>query len=170
MVFIGQHSIVTQDVVIGEGSKIWHFCNLYGCRIGKDTQIGSYTEIKKGAIIGNGCRFQSYVFVPEHTIIGDDVFVGPNVVFLNDMTPTATKAKDGNWKLEAAVVEDNVTLGGRVTINPGVRIGRDSFIGSGTLVIKDVPAGSVVLGHPGRIVGSVYESPYREKITGIRAG
>jgi len=165
---IGKYSLVSPDVSIGEGSKIWHFCNLYGCEIGKNTQIGSYTEVKKGARIGDNCRFQSYVFVPEDTIIGNDVFVGPNVVFLNDKTPTSKKAINGTWNLEAAVVEDGVTLGGRVTVNPGVRIGRDAFIGSGTLVTKDVPAGAVVIGHPGKIIGSVYNSPYREKILGER--
>lgn len=165
---IGNYSIVAEDVVIGKGSRVWHHCNLYGCCIGENTQIGSYTEVKKGAKIGNDCRFQSYVFVPEGTTIGNDVFVGPNVVFLNDKMPTAKKARSGEWKLEAVVVEDGVTLGGRVTVNPGVRIGRDSFIGAGTLVTKDVPAGSVVVGHPGRIIGSVYESPYREKIGGYR--
>src|SRR3989344_4198758 len=66
---IGQYSIVSEDVIIGEGSKVWHFCNLYGCRIGKNTQIGSYSEVKKDASIGDNCRLQARIFIPEGTRI-----------------------------------------------------------------------------------------------------
>ncbi|MFA5175699.1 MAG: acyltransferase [Candidatus Nanoarchaeia archaeon] len=158
--FVGKNSLITDDVVIGKGSKIWHFCNLYGCIIGENTQVGSYSEIKKDARIGNNCRLQSYVFVPEGTIIGNSVFVGPRATFLNDMFPTAEKASRGEWKLEEVVVEDNATIGGGAIIRPGIKIGIYSFIGGGSMVTKDVKPYSVVVGNPARIIGDVRDKKY----------
>lgn len=161
---IGKNTIIRKDVKIGENTDIWHFCNLYGCEIGKNTQIGSYCEIKDGAVIGNGCRFQSYVFISEATQIGNNVFVGPRVTFLNDKYPTAKKAINKSWKLEKIVVEDEVSIGGDVTILPGVKVGYKVFIGSGSVVTRDVPAYAVVWGNPARIMGSVNDEKYGELI------
>jgi len=157
---IGKDSIIREDVKIGENTDIWHFCNLYGCTIGKNTQIGSYCEIKEGSIIGDGCRFQSYVFVSESTLIGKNVFVGPRVIFLNDKYPTAKKAINKSWKLEKVVVEDEVSIGGNVTILPGVKIGYKAFVGGGSVVTKDVPEYSIVCGNPARIIGRVNDEKY----------
>ncbi len=139
----------------GEGARIWHFCNVYGCKIGKNTQIGSYSEIKPGAQIGDNCRFQSYAFISEGTVIGNSVFIGPRVTFLNDKYPTAQKAVEKRWTLEACVVEDEVSIGGGAVILPGVRIMSGAAIGAGAVVTKDVPANAVVVGNPARIIGFI---------------
>lgn len=157
---IGKGTIIRKDVKIGKKTNIWHFCNLYGCEIGKNTQIGCYCEIKDDAVIGDMCRFQSYVFVSEGTQIGDNVFVGPRVTFLNDKYPTAKKAINKSWKLDKVVVEDKVSIGGGVTILPGVKIGYRAFIGGGSVVTKDVPEFAVVCGNPARIVGNVNDEKY----------
>jgi len=168
--FIGINTIIRGDVVIGEDSKIWHFCNLYGCNIGRNTQIGSFSEIKEGVEIGDNCRFQSYVFVPEKTKIGNRVFVGPRVTFLNDKFPTAKKAIEKTWQLETVIVEDEVTIGGGSIILPGVRIRRGAFIGGGSLVSRDVPEKAIVYGHPAKIKGSVDDLRYRTQIAELKAG
>jgi len=160
--FVGDYSNVRNDVKIGSGSKIWHFCNIYGCKIGKNTQIGSYSEIKDGASIGDDCRFQSYAFIPERTRIGNRVFIGPRVTFLNDKYPTAQKAINKTWTLESVVVDDDVSIGGNVTILPGVKIGRGAAIGAGSVVTKNVPKYTIVYGNPARVVGSVNDKKYRE--------
>lgn len=157
---IGKNTIIREDVKIGEGTNVWHFCNLYGCEIGEYTQIGSYSEIKEGAVIGDYCRFQSYAFVPESTKIGNYVFIGPRVTFLNDKYPTAKKAIDKTWTLEAAVVEDNVTIGGHAVILPGVKIGRGAIIGAGSVVTKDVSEYTIVCGNPARVIGNVQDKKY----------
>jgi len=154
------YSIISSDVKIGKGTKIWHFCNIYGCEIGDDTQIGSYTEIKRGAVIGNNCRIQSYVFISEGTRIGNNVFIGPRVIFLNDKYPTAEKARNSSWNLEAALVEDNVSIGGGAIILPRVKIKKNSMIGAGSVVTKDIPEYAVVYGNPARIVGDIREEKY----------
>jgi len=164
----GRYTLIKEDVIIGENSRIWHFCNLYGCKIGKNTQIGSYSEIKQDAEVGDNCRFQSYVFVPESTKIGNNVFIGPRVTFLNDKFPTTKKAIAKTWSLDAVVVEDEVTIGGGAVILPGVRICRGAFIGAGSVVTRNVPKDCVVYGNPAKIKGQTGDDYYRIKILGIR--
>lgn len=158
---IGKNTIIREDVKIGEGSNIWHFCNLYGCEVGKNTQVGSYSEIKENAVIGDNCRLQSYIFIPEGTKIGNGVFIGPNVTFLNDKYPTAKKAIGKKWNLESVVVEDNASIGGGAVILPGVRIGTGAFIGAGSVVTKNVPSYAIVYGNPARVMGKVTQEKYR---------
>ncbi len=157
--FVGNYSTL-RGVKLGEDSRVWHYCNLYECKIGKNTQIGSYSEIKTGAIIGDRCRFQSYVFIPEGTSLGNDVFIGPCVTFLNDFCPTAPKAIQKLWKLETVVVEDGVSIGGGVVILPGVRLGMNSRIGAGAVVTQDVPPQSVVYGSPAKVRGDITMKRY----------
>lgn len=161
---VGKHSIVRDDVVIGKNSKIWHFCNLYGCKIGENTQIGSYCEIKEGVEIGDNCRLQSYIFISEKTKIGNNVFIGPKVNFMNDKYPTTKKTIEKTWILKPVVVEDDVSIGGNVTILPGIRIGKGSFIGAGSVVTKNVPPYAVVVGNPARVIGSVKDDKYKNLI------
>lgn len=162
MANIGQHTLITPDVEIGEGSKVWHFCNLYGCKIGKNTQIGSYCEIKKEVVIGDNCRFQAHIFVPERTKIGNNVFVGPRVTFLNDKHPTAKKTIAGTYETNPVIIEDEVSIGGGAIILPGVKIGKNAIVGGGAVVTKDIPPYSVVIGNPARVVGDVRDKKYEK--------
>jgi acetyltransferase-like isoleucine patch superfamily enzyme len=149
-VFIGEHSIIGEDVQILEDSKIWHYCNIYGCTIGRNTQIGSYSEIKSGVRVGDNCRFQSYVFVSEGTQIGNHVFLGPRVTILNDKYPSAIKAINKTWRLVPVILEDEVSIGGNVTILPGIRIGRGTMVGGGSVVTKNIPPGEIWFGNPAK--------------------
>jgi len=156
------YSFISDKAEIGEGTRIWNFCNIFACKIGKYTQIGSYTEIKEGVKIGNYCRFQSYVFVSDGTKIGNYVFLGPKVTFLTDKYPTVKKAIAKKWELEKIVVNDEVTIGGGAIILPGVNIGKKAVIGAGSVVTKDVPEYAVVYGNPARIRGDISGEKYKK--------
>src|SRR5437764_13188092 len=78
------------DVRFGAGVVVQSFVNLYGCAIGDETRIGPFVEIQRGAVIGARCKIQSHTFVCDGVEIGDEVFVGHGVMFVNDKFPQAT--------------------------------------------------------------------------------
>ncbi|HET8606473.1 MAG TPA: DapH/DapD/GlmU-related protein [Gaiellaceae bacterium] len=148
------------DVELGEGIVVRPFANLYGCRIGDDTQIGTFVEIQRGARIGARCKISSHTLVCTGVSIEDEVFVGHGVVFTNDRRPRAT-APDGrlqteaDWVLLPTVVERGASLGSGAVVLPGIRIGAGALVGAGAVVTRDVPAGAVVAGNPARILDPV---------------
>jgi UDP-2-acetamido-3-amino-2,3-dideoxy-glucuronate N-acetyltransferase len=158
--YISERSFVNEFVKLGNGTKIWHFCNIYGEKdnpviIGDNTYIGSYSEIKPGIKIGNNCRFQSYVFIPEGVTIKDYVFLGPRVTFTNDKYPSAIKTIKKIWNLEKTYVDTHATICANSVIGPGVNIGKYSLVGMGSVVIEDVPDYAVVYGNPAEIKGTI---------------
>ena len=141
------------DVRFGEGVVVQAFVNLYGCEIGADSRIGPFVEIQRGASVGSRCKVQSHTFICEGVTIGDEVFVGHGVVFVNDKRPRATTAGgelqgEADWELLRTYVESGATIGTGVVILGGVRVGTGAMIGAGALVAKDVPPGATVAGNP----------------------
>lgn len=138
-----------RDVRLGRDVKIPYpdLVNLYECEIGDECFIGPFIEIQKGVKIGSGCRVQSHSFICTKVSIGNGVFIGHGVVFINDRHPPRFEEK--YW--EETAVGDNVVIGSNATIMP-VRIGANSVIGAGAVVTKDVPEGSVVAGNPAKAI------------------
>ena len=142
-------------VSFGEDVVVHPFVNLYGCAIGRGSRIGTFVEIQKGATIGSRCKVQSHTFVCEGVTIGDGVFVGHGVVFVNDKHPRATNRSgevqtEADWRLSRTVVESGASIGSGAVILGGVRVGAGAMIGAGALVTKDVPSGATVAGNPAR--------------------
>jgi UDP-2-acetamido-3-amino-2,3-dideoxy-glucuronate N-acetyltransferase len=141
------------DVSLAGGVVISPFTNLYGCRIGADTRIGTFVEVQRGAEIGSSCKIESHTFICEGVRIGDGVFVGHGVTFINDKHPRAT-SEDGrlqtedDWELIETVVEDAASVGSGATILGGVRISAGAQVGAGAVVTKDVAPGATVVGNP----------------------
>lgn len=165
---IGKHSIVNEHVQLGKGSKIWHFCNVYGTAeepviIGEDTQVGSYTQIKPHVRIGNHCRLQDHQSIPDEVTIDDFVFVAPCVTFTNDKYPDAIKTINRTYKILPTHVRSYVTIGAGAVILCGITIGEYAQIGMGAVVTKNVEPFAIVVGNPARKVGDIREERFRQQ-------
>jgi UDP-2-acetamido-3-amino-2,3-dideoxy-glucuronate N-acetyltransferase len=146
------------DVEFGEDVVVRPFTNLYGCRIGDRTQIGTFVEVQRGAEIGADCKIQSHTFICDGVSIGDRAFIGHGVVFVNDKRPRATNPEgqlqsEDDWILLRTVVEDGATVGSGATILGGLTIGAGATVGAGAVVTRDVAAGATVVGNPARELG-----------------
>ncbi|MCJ7580102.1 MAG: N-acetyltransferase [Candidatus Aminicenantes bacterium] len=151
------YCIIASDVKIGHGVKIFSFVNLYGCEIGDNTKIGAFVEIQKNAQIGKNCKISSHTFICEGVYIEDDVFIGHNVTFINDLYPRSVNPdghmQDGDdWEVVPTTVKKGASIGSSATILAGVTIGRNAIVGAGTVVTKDVPPDTIVAGNPGIIL------------------
>ena len=148
-------SRLIDDVEFGERVVVGPFVNLYGCTVGDETRIGPFVEIQRGVRIGSRCKVQSHSFVCTGVTIGDDVFVGHGVLFVNDKYPRSTNP-DGSmqdpsdWTLLETVVEDGASLGSGAVVLGGVRVGTRAIVGAGAVVTRDVPPDAVVAGVPAR--------------------
>lgn len=122
--------------------------------IGINVTIGTNSVLEFGNKIGDYSRIHTACFM-EMTTIGKYVFVSPNVVFTDDPHPmNCPKYKDCKG---GAIVEDYVRIGANCTILPGVRIGKNSMIGAGAVVVKDIPPNSVAVGNPAKVIKSIDE-------------
>lgn len=149
---------ISNDVVLGKNVQIPQpdLVNLYGCRIGDDTKIGSFVEIQRGATVGARCKVSSHTFVCEGVHIGDEVFVGHGVMFINDRHPRAASGgrlqTADDWTCIETRVEDGASLGSGAVILCGVTIGAGATVGAGAVVTRDVAVGAVVVGVPARLL------------------
>jgi UDP-2-acetamido-3-amino-2,3-dideoxy-glucuronate N-acetyltransferase len=144
-----------EDVEFGEDVTVWAYTNLYGCRIGSHTRIGSFVEIQRGAVVGASCKISSHAFICDGVEIEDEVFVGHGVLFVNDKFPrattdTGTPKVDEDWTLLRTVVERGASLGSGAIVLGGVRIGAGALVGAGAVVTRDVPPDEIVAGVPAR--------------------
>src|SRR6476660_8602318 len=130
------------DVEFGDNVTVWSFTNLYGCRIGDNSRIGSFVEIQRGAVIGAACKISSHTFICDGVEIEDEVFVGHGVRFVNDKFPRATTESgdpkaDEDWSLLRTVVERGASIGAGTVVLGGIRIGAGALVGAGAVVTKD---------------------------------
>jgi UDP-2-acetamido-3-amino-2,3-dideoxy-glucuronate N-acetyltransferase len=155
---------IAADVRLADGVKIFQpdLVNLYGCTIGRDTKIGAFVEIQKGAAIGARCKVSSHTFICEGVTIEVEVFVGHGVMFINDLYPRATN-EDGslqtetNWQVVKTLVRRRASIGSNATVLAGVTIGQNALVGAGAVVSRDVPDFAIVAGVPARIIGDTRE-------------
>jgi UDP-2-acetamido-3-amino-2,3-dideoxy-glucuronate N-acetyltransferase len=155
--FVHESSYIDEDVTIGEGTKIWHFCHVQkGASIGENCSLGQNVNIANNVKIGKGVKIQNNVSVYEGVEIEDYVFCGPSMVFTNDLTPRSKYPK-GTEGYKKTLVKYGASIGANVTIVCGNIIGRWALIASGAVVTKDVPDYALMAGVPARQIGWVCE-------------
>lgn len=155
--FVHKSSFIDDNVQIGEGTKVWHFCHIQsGAKIGANCSFGQNVNISNNVIIGNGVKIQNNVSVYEGVEIEDFVFCGPSMVFTNDLTPRSKYPK-GNEGYKKTIVKYGASIGANATIVCGNTIGRWAMIGSGAVVTSDVPDHALMVGIPAKQTGWVCE-------------
>jgi UDP-2-acetamido-3-amino-2,3-dideoxy-glucuronate N-acetyltransferase len=161
----GEFVRIAADVVLGKNVKIYAFVNLYGCTVGDGTQIGTFVEIQKNAVIGRNCKIESHTFICEGVRIEDNVFVGHNVTFINDPYPRAT-ISDGNlktaedWVCIQTTVRQGASIGSGTAILCGITIGNNAIVGAGSVVTKNVEPYTIVAGNPAKLIRRIGEKGF----------
>jgi len=154
--------VIAPDVELGEGVVVHQsdLVNLYGCKIGAGTRIGPFVEVQKEVRVGKKCKISSHCFLCSGVTLGDFVFVGHGVMFINDAYPSAVNPdgslqSENDWVCLPTIVSDNASIGSNATILGGVSIGKHALVGAGAVVSHDVPDYAVVAGVPARVIGDV---------------
>ena len=154
--FVHHSSFVDENVIIGSGSKIWHFSHiLSGANLGKNCHLGQNVVVGNNVKIGNFVKIQNNVSVYEGVELEDYVFCGPSMVFTNIKLPRSEFPQNGSKHYVKTLVKKSASIGANATIICGVTIGEYALIGSGAVVTKDVPPYSMVIGNPGKVVGII---------------
>ncbi|HTN59018.1 MAG TPA: acyltransferase [Protaetiibacter sp.] len=159
--FVHETADVSSDASIGAGSKIWHYAQVReGAQLGENVIVGRGAYVGTGVELGDNCKVQNYALVYEPAKLANGVFIGPAVVLTNDHFPRAINA-DGSlksahdWEPVGVTIGEGASIGASATCVAPVTIGRWALVGSGAVVVKDVPDFALVVGSPARRVGWV---------------
>jgi len=154
--FCHESSFIDEDVIIGKGTRIWHFSHIQsGAVIGEKCSLGQNVNIGNNVKIGNYVKIQNNVSVYEGVELEDYVFCGPSMVFTNIKLPRSEFPQKGTKYYSKTLVKKSASIGANATIICGVTIGEYAMIGSGAVVTKDVPSYALVVGNPGKVIGRV---------------
>jgi len=139
-----------QSRYIGTNTNIWQYVVILpNARIGNNCNICSHCFLENDVIVGNNVTIKNGVQLWDGLVVEDDVFIGPNVTFSNDFYP---RSKQYPESFPKTIIRKNASIGANATILPGITIGENALIGAGAVIVKDVPAFSVVVGNPGKVI------------------
>ncbi|MFM7403846.1 MAG: acyltransferase [Erythrobacter sp.] len=154
-VYIHQSAEVSEKAILGSNTKIWINVQIReGARIGESCILSKDVYIDHSVTIGNRCKIQNGVSIYSGVELGDDVFVGPNATFTNDKVP---RAFNSDWKVTPTFVKRAASIGANATIVCGVTIGEFAMVAAGSVVTRDVPPFTLVMGNPARVVSRIDE-------------
>ena len=155
--FVHESSYIDENVTIGEGTKIWHFCHIQkGAVIGNNCSFGQNVNVSNNVKIGSGVKVQNNVSIYEGVELEDYVFCGPSMVFTNDLTPRAKYPK-GSAGYKKTLLKKGATVGANATVVCGHTLGKWSMVAAGAVVTKNVPDYALVAGVPAVQIGWVCE-------------
>ncbi len=152
-VFIHTSAHVSPQARLGSGTKVWINVQIReNVSIGENCIISKDVYIDEGVSIGDRCKVQNSVSVYKGVTIADDVFVGPNACFTNDLVP---RAFNTGWSITPTKVETGASIGANATIVCGVTLGEYCMVAAGSVVTRDVPRYTLVKGNPARVAGRI---------------
>jgi UDP-2-acetamido-3-amino-2,3-dideoxy-glucuronate N-acetyltransferase len=158
--FIHRMALVEDGAIIGARSRVWAFAHILGCaQIGADCNICDQVFIEGSVVVGDRVTVKCGVQLWDGLQVEDDVFIGPNVTFANDLFPRSKRYPES---FLVTHLKAGASIGGGAVILPGLTIGEKAMVGAGSVVTKSVPARSVVLGNPARVIrllGEVSDEP-----------
>lgn len=155
---IHETAIIDENVIIHPTAKIWHWTHIReNAQIGENVIIGQCCYIDHDVVIPKGCKIQNNVSVYFGVAIEEDVFIGPSVVFTNDKYP---RAFPNNWKVSPTIIHKGASIGAGALILCGITIGEYAMIGTGAVIVADVPSYAVMIGTPAKQKGYCGEEGY----------
>ena len=158
--FAHETAIVDAGCTIGNGTKIWHFSHIMSnCILGEKCNIGQNVVVSPEVLLGNNVKVQNNVSIYTGVICGDDVFLGPSMVFTNVINPRSAIIRKGQYA--KTHVGKGASIGANATIVCGHDIGEYAFIGAGAVVTKNIPSFALVVGNPAKQIGWVGEYGHR---------
>lgn len=161
MNYFKHNNALVESNNIGDNTRVWAFTHILPeARIGSDCNICDHVFIENDVVIGNRVTIKCGVQVWDGLRIADDVFIGPNATFTNDLFPRSKQYPD---KFSQTIIQQGASIGANATILAGNSIGKNAMIGAGAVVTKDVPPNAIVVGNPARISGYVTTTPTQQK-------
>jgi len=155
---IRSHTVIYAGNMIGRNFQTGNKVNIRESNhIGNNVSVGTLSVIEHHVEIADNVRIHTQVFIPEFSVLEEGCWIGPNVVLTNAKYPLSPGAKE---QLAGPVVRRGAKIGANVTLLPGVVIGENALVGAGSVVVRDVPPGAVVVGNPARVIRQVAELPY----------
>jgi UDP-2-acetamido-3-amino-2,3-dideoxy-glucuronate N-acetyltransferase len=163
--FAHPSSFIDPGAIIGDGTKIWHFCHVMpGAVIGARCNLGQNVVVMPGTRIGNNVKIQNNVSIYEGVTLEDDVFCGPSCVFTNVLNPRSHVSRKHEY--QTTLVRRGASIGANATIVCGTTLGEYCFVGAGAVVTADVPAFALMLGVPARQAGWMCQCGVRLELIG----
>lgn len=148
--FVHHKALVDEGVSLGSGTRVWGFTHLVrGAQIGSDCNICEQVFIEGDVVLGDRVTVKCGVQLWDGLRVEDDVFIGPNVTFTNDLFPRSKLHPDAFLQTH---IKAGASIGGGAVILPGLTIGEKAMVGAGSVVTKPVPPGAVVVGNPARVI------------------
>jgi acetyltransferase-like isoleucine patch superfamily enzyme len=155
---IRSHTVIYAGNVIGRNFQTGNKVNIRESNtIGNNVSVGTLSVVEHHVTIGDNVRIHTQAFIPEYSVLEDGCWIGPNVVLTNAKYPLSPGVKD---QLAGVVIRKGAKIGANATILPGVIIGENALVGAGSVVVRDVPPGAVVVGNPARVIRDISELPY----------